>query len=300
MDVRETIRRRISVRRYDGQPVASEVLAQVLEAGVESVPLIPEIAVRFHLFEEGPRVADRLSPISRTRILFGSAPHFIVAISKERPGFMENLGFRMEQMILCATALGLGTCWIGGMFEEKVVKELLGEEAQGYRVVALTPIGHPDPSWWGRAARQLIEAGTAYRGRRRPLTEIVFDGEWGIPWQGEGPLREVLELTRLAPSWANTQPWRFIVDGRRVIAAADTTPRWGNIRQGKAYYRLDTGIAMSHFFLSGRELGWEGEWQVRGLNLQELVARYHIPPHAEVIGLYELVGRWEHGRGQDS
>jgi len=291
MNVREAIRRRISVRRYDGQPVASETLAKVLEAGIESVALIPEIEVKFHLFEKGSGVANRLSPISRTRILFGSAPHFIVATSKEQPGFMENLGFRMEQMILYATALGLGTCWIGGMFEEGTLRELLGEEAQGYRVVALTPLGYPDPSWWGHAARQLIEAGTAYQGRRKPLREIVFDREWGVPWQGEGPLMEVLELTRLAPSWANTQPWRFIVDGKRVIATADTTPRWGNVRQGKAYYRLDTGIAMSHFFLAGRELGWEGEWRVRGLNLQELITRYSIPPHVEVIGLYEPVGR---------
>jgi len=194
-------------------------------------------------------------------------------------------------MILRATALGLGTCWMGGMFKEGAIKELLGEEGQDQRVVALMRIGHHDASWWVRSVQRLIKAGTAYQGRHRPLGEIFFGRKWGVPWQGEGYLREVLELARLAPSWANTQPWSFIVDEDRITATADATPRWGNVRYCKAYYRLDTGMAMSHLFLAGREQGWLGEWHVRRLESQALITGYGIPPHVEVIGLYEPVGR---------
>jgi len=68
----------------------------VLKAGVESVPLVPEIEIRFHLIEEGHRVVDRLFLIPGTYGLYGLVPDFIVATSRERPGFIENLGFRVE------------------------------------------------------------------------------------------------------------------------------------------------------------------------------------------------------------
>ncbi|MFC1964447.1 nitroreductase family protein [Chloroflexota bacterium] len=71
-----------------------------------------------------------MAPLTGMRLLFGSAPHFIIATSEERPLFMMNMGFRMEQMILCATQKGLGTCWIGGMFSEE-------------------RIGRPDTSMYG-------------------------------------------------------------------------------------------------------------------------------------------------------
>ena len=49
----------------------------------------------------------------------------------------------MEHLILAAAEQGLGTCWIGGGFDETVVKEAL-RIPQEIRVVALTPLGYPD------------------------------------------------------------------------------------------------------------------------------------------------------------
>jgi len=49
----------------------------------------------------------------------------------------------MEHLILAAAEQGLGTCWIGGQFDETIVKEALGIP-QEVRVVALTPLGYPD------------------------------------------------------------------------------------------------------------------------------------------------------------
>jgi nitroreductase len=49
----------------------------------------------------------------------------------------------MEHLALAAAEQGLGTCWIGGGFEEPVVKEAL-RLPPAIRVVALTPLGYPD------------------------------------------------------------------------------------------------------------------------------------------------------------
>ncbi|MCJ7634575.1 nitroreductase family protein [Candidatus Bathyarchaeota archaeon] len=49
----------------------------------------------------------------------------------------------MEHLLLAAAEQGLGTCWIGGGFDETAVKEALGIPKE-ILVVALTPLGYPD------------------------------------------------------------------------------------------------------------------------------------------------------------
>jgi len=49
-----------------------------------------------------------------------------------------------------------------------------------------------------------------------------------------------------------------------VLAVADARGKYGNVRQGKHYYRLDVGIAMAHFFLAAREMRWTGTWDATG------------------------------------
>jgi len=196
------------------------------------------------------------------------------------------MGFRMEQMILFATARGLGTCWVGGLFTEERIGSLLNLQ-KGERVIALTPLGYPDTSLYGRLARDIIEIGAMNRGRRKPLEQITFGTHWGTPLETQdSELLEALECARLAPSWANTQPWRFLVDMKEVVAIADTTSRYGNVREGKHYYRLDVGIAMSHFFLAAREIGWQGSWQVTGFDSLQVARKYAIPQDYEVLGIY--------------
>ncbi|MBL7208864.1 MAG: nitroreductase family protein [Dehalococcoidia bacterium] len=285
--IRAAIRRRISVRHYQTSPVPEAVLQAVVSAGESSVALADSIRIRFHLVREGKSVAERMMPLTGSRWLFGSAPHFIIATSEERSHFMLNMGFRMEQMVLFATQQGLGTCWVGGMFSEGRIKPLLGLE-EGERVIALTPIGYPDTSRYGRFTHDAGELGAMKFGRRKPLQQIAFGPDWGSPLDTEdSELLEALECARLAPSWANTQPWRFLAGRREVIAVADTKGRYGNVRQGKHYYRLDVGIAMSHFYLAAGEMGWSGSWHVAGFDPAKVTSEHAVPEGHEVLGTYK-------------
>jgi nitroreductase len=274
------------VRHYTSKPVPEEILASVVKAGETSLALDESIRVRFHLIKEGRLVAEQMTFLTGGRWLFGSAPHFIVATSEEKPLFMMNMGFRMEQMILSATEQGLGTCWIGGMFTEERIGAFLGLE-EDERVIALTPIGYPDISLYGRITHDIIELGAMNFGRRKPLEQIAFGPEWGSPLETtDDELVEVLECTRLAPSWANTQPWRFLVNGKEIIALADNSGRVSSIRDGKHYYRLDVGIAMAHFFLAAKELDWKGNWHVTGFEPVQVAKAHAVPDGYEVLGIY--------------
>jgi nitroreductase len=52
-----------------------------------------------------------------------------------------DLGISMEHMVLKATEMGLGTCWIG-WFKERKIKKILNIP-KGWRVIALLTLGYP-------------------------------------------------------------------------------------------------------------------------------------------------------------
>jgi nitroreductase len=258
----------------------------VVESGANSVALDGSIRVRFHLIENGKLVAEQMTYLTGARFLFGSSPHFVIATSEEKPLFMLNMGFRMEQMILFATEQGLGTCWIGGLFTEERIGNFLGLE-KNERVIVLTPLGYPDTSFYGRMTHDLIELGAANFGRRKPLKQIAFGSEWGSPLETQdSELLEALECARLAPSWVNAQPWRFLLNRKEIIAVADASGRYNSVRDGKHYYRLDVGIAMAHFFLAAKEMGWDGKWHVTGFDPARVAKAHAIPEGYEVLGIY--------------
>jgi nitroreductase len=287
MNIRETIRRRFSVRHYQPRSVPDEILQSVIKSGDTSLALDASIRVHFHLIKEGKLVAEQMTFLTGGRWLFGSAPHFIIATSEEKPLFMMNMGFRMEQMILFATGLGLGTCWIGGLFTEKRIGAFLGLD-KTERVIVLTPLGYPDTSSYGRTIHSIVHLGAPQSRRRKPLEQIVFGPQWDMPLETQDSgLLEVLECTRLAPSWTNTQPWRFLVDKDEIIAVADASGRNLSVRDGKHYYRLDVGIAMAHFFLAAKELGSVGKWEVTGFDPVQVAEQHAIPAGYEVLGVYK-------------
>ncbi len=284
MNYREAIRRRFSIRHYETKPVPEGILDSIEKASRTCIPLDKNINVGCHLIKDGKQVADLMTLQTGRSWLFGSAPHFIIATAKEKPGFMLETGFRMEQMILLATMHGLGTCWIGGLFIEEQIAEFL-QLNKKERVIAITPLGHPDNSFYGRTVHNLMHVAAPGSQRRKPFQQIVSGSKLGSALEtADNELLEVLECTRLAPSWTNSQPWKFLVDDSNIIALAEI--KSSRFYHGKLYYRLDVGIAMCHFYLSAKELGWKGKWQVAGFDPSQVAEKHAVPNSYEVLGVY--------------
>ena len=83
---------------------------------------------------------------------------------------MVDVSIALQQMVLAATAEGLGTCWIGD-FDDKVVCDLL-KIPEKYNVVCLLAMGYP---------RDKLDLGaTLVRSRsRKKIDEIVSLEEYG-------------------------------------------------------------------------------------------------------------------------
>jgi nitroreductase len=311
MDLVAAIEKRHSIRRYDGRRVPEATVRQVVTVGRNALPLRPEIGIRWYIVWEGSVLARRLTGRAGVYGMFTSAPHYLIAVSQERRGFMENLGFCMEQLILAAAVLGLGTCWVGSMFTEEGLRDLVPDLEADERIVALTPLGYGDESPTTQIARRLLRWDSEYQGARKPLHELVSQDIWATPWtprpgEEDAVLARIFELTRLAPSWANTQPWHFVVNDRQVIATVNHVPQKGNVREGKPYYRLDGGIAMCHFTIAALEAGWrpgqsaestprarsphaqKAHWRIpRRAEVAQLRFRYRIPAEYDILGVFE-------------
>jgi nitroreductase len=167
-----------------------------------------------------------------------------------QPHVQEAVGYTGEGVVLEATALGLGTCWVAGFFRPAAVTQRLNI-ASYERVLAVSPLGYAPLE---KTLGEKIIKGFAHNRKRKPLTQLVN----GLP-ENEWPgwLKSALEAARIAPSATNRQPWRFDIQNGSVTVATDP----GNL-DFKASKRLDCGIAMLHLEISALNCGVHGRWEL--------------------------------------
>jgi nitroreductase len=86
--------------------------------------------------------------------------------------YLVDVSISMEHLVLTATDLGLGTCWIGGFDEEKV-KQIL-DIPEKIKVVALIPIGYPS----GEGLRNKMLSKFIGSNKRKSMEKLVHYEKW--------------------------------------------------------------------------------------------------------------------------
>jgi nitroreductase len=163
----DVIRRRRSIRKYRPSEIPREHLLEILEAGRLAPSAGNRQPWRFIVVRD-PDQRRRLAEAARGQMFIADAAAVLVAIAdpEASPRWCEkDVMIAMENMVLAATELGYGSCYIGA-FEEEGVKSLL-KIPDGLRVVALLPIGVPDEAPQQRP--------------RKGLNEVFFGEEYGKP-----------------------------------------------------------------------------------------------------------------------
>lgn len=134
---------RRSIRKYEKGEIPWEHLAKILEAARSA----PSAANRQPWHFVVVRDPDRKLALSRAchgQTWMADADCIICGIGLPEVSekwYMVDVAIAMQNLVLAATALGYGTCWIGA-FDEDAVKEVL-EIPANLKVVALTPLGIP-------------------------------------------------------------------------------------------------------------------------------------------------------------
>ncbi len=149
MEFSELISKRYSVRAYRPDLVEDEKLEKVLEAARLAPTACNNQPFWFVVVHTEGR-KDDLKRIYKA-VWFSDAPIVICGCAVTSEGWVRSydgknhcdldVAIAMDHLILAATELGLGTCWIAA-FDPAAAKEVLGLP-EGVEPVIFTPLGYP-------------------------------------------------------------------------------------------------------------------------------------------------------------
>ncbi|HPP12091.1 MAG TPA: nitroreductase family protein [bacterium] len=143
MDALKVLKERRSVRSFQNRAVPREVITDIVDCGrlaATARNLQPwEFVV---VTEAGTR--EKLAEITDYGKFIAQAPVCIVVFCRETKYYLEDGSAATQNLLLAATACGLGSCWVAGdkkPYAEDICR-LLNAPA-GYRLVSLVAVGYP-------------------------------------------------------------------------------------------------------------------------------------------------------------
>jgi len=299
MKMLKVVEKRKSVREYKMTGLDERTLEKVVNLTKEIPVIDSSVGVEFRFLVNGAELAGQLEGVSGYHGKMIVAPHYFAIYADSNVQSYKYAGYAGEWIVLNAAKADLGTCWVspGDADKAKEIvgyntdKELVAFLAIGLAsketnlsaiystsdinsVSSLTDRGYPDVK---------TGLGDEKESPRMAITEFVYLKEWektltydDLKTRG---LSEAFYYMRLAPSWANRQPWRFILDGEKIVLAvkndADLDAQIEN---------ADAGIAMLYFEVAMHDLGIAGSWKL----INEAKESYNIPSDYFVVGYYSM------------
>ena len=261
--VTDLIRVRSSIRSYNGEPLpggAREELEHCCRTLSEG-PLGSRCRFRLIDRKAGREGGERVGAYGTIR----GAPAYLAGAAREGSHALEDYGYLFEQLVLKATDLELGTCWLGGVFSRSAFARAM-DLRQEEILPAVSPVGVPS----GRRGLldQIIRWGAGSK-KRKPWSALFFEAATARPLSTEqaGRFASALEMVRLAPSASNRQPWRiWRQEGKDRPLFHFFLLRSPGYRSPTPLdlQRIDIGIAMAHFDLALENDGLHGSWIVAG------------------------------------
>ncbi|MBE9507402.1 MAG: nitroreductase [Chloroflexi bacterium] len=262
--ITELIKQRFSCRSYVEKPIEEEK-RQLLESFLSPPQTGPfGTSARFKLVVATEEDRRALRGLGTYGYIKGATGFIIGAVGNSQKD-LEDFGYLMERIVLFATDIDLGTCWLGGSFRKSSFAKRISASS-GESVPAVSSVGYVSDTRYTADTAIRRSAGSR---RRFSWEHMFFHSEFGAPISREdaGAYAVPLEMIRLGPSASNKQPWRTIKDGDTWHFYLQRTRGYREAWTIKLLrvadiQRLDMGIAMSHFELTANELGLRGRWEV--------------------------------------
>ena len=255
--VSEVIKARTAVRTYKVQPLSAD-LEEKLAGFFPGLTGPFGIKTRFKLIDSDMAQKESGIKLGTYGVIKGASKFLAAAVEKADKD-LEEFGYLLEKLILYATSLGLGTCWLGGSFKQSEFAKAV-DLKENEIIPAVTPVGYPSGS------KSLLESIMRFSARsdtRKGWNELFFDRSFANPLcqAGTGKYAVPLEMVRLAPSASNKQPWRIVRAHDRFHFYLQHTKGYAKMLPYDIQ-RLDIGIAMCHFELTAKEAGIKGNWEI--------------------------------------
>ena len=172
MDLSEAIKGRRSIRAFKPQDIPEETVEKLIDAA-RHAPSAGNIQSWEFVIARNPDTKKKLAQAAHQAFI-EEAPVVIAVCADEKrssSGYgnrgetlycIQDTAAAIQNILLTAYSLGLGTCWIGAFNENEAKKAL--KTPKGIRPVAMIPVGYPNKT-------------PSQRGRR-PLNQIVHHEEF--------------------------------------------------------------------------------------------------------------------------
>lgn len=169
MKVEEAIKIRRSIRKYKELTLPKEDLEKILQAG-QLAPSAKNLQPWRFVVATDKQVKENLVAACANQKFVGEAAAVIAGVGINPSLVMRcgitaqtvDLSIALTQMVLQATELGVGSCFIGA-FHQDLVKQVLGIPEE-FVVVQLITLGYPDEEPAQRP--------------RMTLNEIIYFNHW--------------------------------------------------------------------------------------------------------------------------
>lgn len=272
MPISDLVKDRISVRTYDENKKLPDDIINKLNEYIENLkgPFNPK--VRFKIIKTKENLSGK--GLGTYGVIKGADTYIGVVVEKGHRA-LENLGYEMEELILYATSLGLGTCWMGGTFNKSGFGKVM-EVKENEIFTIISPIGYKSEEI--RLVDKIFRKGKD--DRRKEWDDLFFLKDFYTPLDRDadiGDVKEAFENLRLAPSALNKQPWRVVLDGKKVHFFKSGKQSLVEKDTHIDLSEVDMGNALAHFDLTCKEKGINGEF------VKEILKIHGVPKNVEYI-----------------
>ncbi len=157
MEALEAIRLRSSIRQYDERPVDRSLMEKVVEAGRVAPTARGEYPWEFIVVTE-KEALKRMADITDHGKFIADCSFCVATFCRDTKYYLEDGCAATENMLIAATALGIGSCWVAGDKKAYVpeMAKLLRAPA-GHKLVSMVAFGYPKREISPHAKRPLKE-----------------------------------------------------------------------------------------------------------------------------------------------
>jgi nitroreductase len=204
--VQEAIRERISVRGYEHREIPHEIISQV-NSFMLRIPNLFDTQIRLEIMQISSLEKDEFLKLGSYSVIRGTNTFLVAGMAKVKMNLV-NAGYVMEQVVLFAQALGLGSCWLASTFNREAFIKAM--QLQGNEVMpVIISLGYPQKGMdmIGGIFRTFANSRT-----RKAWKDLFYQNDFSTPLTKESadPYTEALEMVRMSPSAVNHQPWRIV------------------------------------------------------------------------------------------
>lgn len=288
MNYIKKIEERKSVREFKSREISQEELKTIKEYyNTEIKRLIPEIETEL-LIMTGDAEKKLEGVAGYLGKSFG-APAYLVLLSETRDHYLMNAGYMGEDLCLKLTEMGLSHCWLTFSDSDALKKALLIDSDKA--AATLIACGYGKSENLKKRLDILTPSSLTLFNKRRghiapkiAQEALIYLNSWESPvnWEDdsvEPTLDKAFYAASLAPSFLNKQPYRFILQGNRVLLVSMKEEMTSEMDS-----QLNLGATMLNFaVIAGTQ--FDSDWTVgKPANLKGL----KLPKGCSVVAEYIL------------